>query len=216
LITTISDPGSTHNGKLSYAKELIKISASCGCNAIKFQLFPSSLNCPPNIPLPYKWFPELVQYGKDLHIEVFASAFDEMAIQLIKKHCKSIKFSYLMKDLHKTIKYNDFDKIYVSCDIMSINDIRTSTIIKKLYCIPAYPVQYIMDFEGLFPLFDGISDHTYGINQTFNAVRCGAKIVEKHITLDKNDIMCPDGRFALSPKNLEKMVIGIRGIECAY
>ena len=60
----------------------------------------------------------------------------------------------------------------------------------------------------------GYSDHTEGIEVPIAAVSLGAKIVEKHFTLDKN-LEGPDHKASLEPSELLKMVNSIRNIETA-
>jgi sialic acid synthase SpsE len=75
----------------------------------------------------------------------------------------------------------------------------------SFYCIPEYPVRYQVDFEGLFPMFDGLSDHTLGFRQTIRAAEMGAQFIEKHFQ-GNWDSSCPDGCFALKPAQLDEMV----------
>ena len=209
-VQIITDPGSCFLGKLEYAKELIKISVDCGADAIKFQLFK---NKPPNIELPYEWFPELVSYGYDLGIEVFASAFDTEAVVLITQNCSSIKFAYSVNpDKYWSASLCDhFKKIYISGDIMT--DFPVGDNVIKLMCIPEYPVKYTVNFEGIFPRFEGWSSHCLGVYQDFKAVLAGATVVEKHIRLESDEcLQVPDGRFALRPKELSDLVEGIRSV----
>ncbi len=58
----------------------------------------------------------------------------------------------------------------------------------------------------------GYSDHTEGISVDTAAVAMGAKVIEKHFTLDK-DLPGPDHKFSLNPYELKKMVECIRDIE---
>jgi N,N'-diacetyllegionaminate synthase len=60
----------------------------------------------------------------------------------------------------------------------------------------------------------GYSDHTLGIEIPIAAVAIGAKVIEKHFTLDKN-MEGPDHRASLEPSELKNMVIAIRNIEAA-
>ena len=60
----------------------------------------------------------------------------------------------------------------------------------------------------------GYSDHTLGIEVPIAAVALGAKIIEKHFTLDKN-MPGPDHGASLEPGELKKMVVAIRNIELA-
>ncbi|MCX6050948.1 MAG: N-acetylneuraminate synthase [Campylobacterales bacterium] len=60
----------------------------------------------------------------------------------------------------------------------------------------------------------GYSDHTLGIEVPIAAVAMGAKIIEKHFTLDKS-MHGPDHQASLNPQELKEMVKAIRNIEIA-
>lgn len=60
----------------------------------------------------------------------------------------------------------------------------------------------------------GYSDHTVGIEVPIAAVALGARVIEKHFTLDRN-MDGPDHRASLEPEELKAMVSGIRNIEKA-
>ena len=60
----------------------------------------------------------------------------------------------------------------------------------------------------------GYSDHTLGIEVDIAAVAMGAKVIEKHFTLDKT-MEGPDHKASLEPDELKSMVKSIRNIELA-
>ena len=60
----------------------------------------------------------------------------------------------------------------------------------------------------------GYSDHTLGIEIPVAAVAMGAKVIEKHFTLD-NTMEGPDHKASLEPDELNAMVKAIRNIEVA-
>jgi len=60
----------------------------------------------------------------------------------------------------------------------------------------------------------GYSDHTLGIEVAVAAVALGASVIEKHFTLDRNQLG-PDHRASLEPAELKAMVEAIRNIEMA-
>jgi N,N'-diacetyllegionaminate synthase len=60
----------------------------------------------------------------------------------------------------------------------------------------------------------GYSDHTVGIEVPIAAVALGAKVIEKHFTLDRN-LPGPDHKASLEPSELKAMVSAIRNIEQA-
>lgn len=90
-----------------------------------------------------------------------------------------------------------------------------------LHCTTEYPAPMeeinlrAMDTLGLaFGLSAGYSDHSEGITIPIAAVARGAKVIEKHFTLDKN-MEGPDHKASLEPNELAEMVKSIRLVEKA-
>lgn len=72
----------------------------------------------------------------------------------------------------------------------------------------------IRRMEKEFGVWAGQSDHTMDNYSAFASVALGAKIVEKHFTLDRNQ-NGPDHKISLEPQMLADLVIGIKKIEVA-
>lgn len=72
----------------------------------------------------------------------------------------------------------------------------------------------MLSMQKEFNVNVGYSDHTNGIEIPIAAVALGAKIIEKHFTLDKN-MEGPDHKASLEPEELKAMVKAIRNIELA-
>lgn len=90
-----------------------------------------------------------------------------------------------------------------------------------LHCTTEYPAPFqdvnlrAMDTLGTaFGLPVGLSDHTEGIAVAIAAVSRGAKVIEKHFTLDKT-LPGPDHKASLEPTELELMITSIRQVEMA-
>jgi len=66
----------------------------------------------------------------------------------------------------------------------------------------------------IFKLPVGYSDHTLGIEIAIAAVSLGAKVIEKHFTLDRG-LPGPDHKASLEPDELKAMVKAIRNVEKA-
>jgi N,N'-diacetyllegionaminate synthase len=60
----------------------------------------------------------------------------------------------------------------------------------------------------------GYSDHTQGIEVPIAAVAIGARVIEKHFTLDRT-MEGPDHKASLEPDELKAMVLAIRHVEQA-
>lgn len=90
-----------------------------------------------------------------------------------------------------------------------------------LHCVSNYPAHaedvnlYAMNtLKTAFGLSVGYSDHTLGIEIPIAAVAIGAKVIEKHFTLDRN-MKGPDHKASLEPDELKAMVKAIRNVEKA-
>ena len=90
-----------------------------------------------------------------------------------------------------------------------------------LHCTSQYPVPFesihlnvIRTMNDHFGLMMGYSDHTLGIEISSAAVACGARIIEKHFTLDKT-MSGPDHLASIEPGELTQLVTHIRHVELA-
>lgn len=90
-----------------------------------------------------------------------------------------------------------------------------------LHCNTQYPTPFqdvnlraMQTLLTLKPAAVGYSDHTVGIEVPVAAVALGAKVIEKHFTLDRN-LPGPDHKASLEPGELAAMVRSIRHIEKA-
>ncbi len=88
-----------------------------------------------------------------------------------------------------------------------------------LHCTTEYPAPFAEVHLGsmhimhqAFGLATGYSDHTQGIAVSIAAVAMGAKVIEKHFTLDRN-MPGPDHKASLEPYELKQMVNSIRQVE---
>lgn len=93
--------------------------------------------------------------------------------------------------------------------------------ISILHCNTEYPtpmkdvnLKAMLAIQQHFEVKVGYSDHTLGIEVPIAAVALGAKIIEKHFTLDRT-LSGPDHRASLEPNELKEMVNAIRNIELA-
>ena len=95
--------------------------------------------------------------------------------------------------------------------------------ISILHCVSQYPtepqntnlntIKYLQKNYNQFTI--GYSDHTIGIATPVAAVAMGAKIIEKHITLDRR-MKGTDQAGSLGPDGINRMVRDIRVLEMAF
>ena len=88
-----------------------------------------------------------------------------------------------------------------------------------LHCISLYPtpidylhLKYIQTLQKKYKCEIGFSDHSNGYMASCLAVSLGAKIIEKHFTINKN-LPGPDHAMSLDPKELKIFVKKIRETE---
>jgi len=174
----------------------------------------------------------LFDYARDKGIKFMSSPFDEDAIDFLNKlgvdifkvgssDANNIPFLIKMAKKGKPIilstGMSDIKEIKESVDcILKINKKLT-----VLHCTTEYPCPYgqvnlnamgTMSRELGVPI--GYSDHTEGIEIPVAAFAMGAKVIEKHFTLDKH-MEGPDHSSSLEPKELAEMVTQIRNVEMA-
>lgn len=96
-----------------------------------------------------------------------------------------------------------------------------ATDITLLHCTTNYPcpmtsvnLKAMLTLKEAFKIPVGYSDHTEGIEVPVAAVAMGAKVIEKHFTLDRN-MEGPDHLASTEPDEFKKMVESIRNIEKA-
>ena len=90
-----------------------------------------------------------------------------------------------------------------------------------LHCNSTYPapvqdinLNWINELKKIHKLV-GYSGHERGINISLGAIALGAKVIERHFTLDRN-MEGSDHSASVTPHGLFKLVSGIRELEQAY
>ncbi len=93
--------------------------------------------------------------------------------------------------------------------------------IALLHCVSNYPaapatvnLRAMATMSRAFRLPVGYSDHTLGLDVALAAIALGARILEKHFTLDKG-LPGPDHTASLAPEELKSLVKGVRTVESA-
>lgn len=104
-------------------------------------------------------------------------------------------------------------------DAVSVLEENGALDITVLHCNTEYPTPYedanlraMLDIAEVMGLPVGYSDHTPGWECDVAAVTLGARVIEKHFTLDKN-LPGPDHKASLDARELAAMVQAIRHTE---
>ena len=88
-----------------------------------------------------------------------------------------------------------------------------------LHCVSDYPtnlkdmnLKFMTKLKKIFNFTTGLSDHSPGILSPVIATSLGAKVIEKHVTLNKN-YYGPDHKTSITLKEFSKMIKLIRQTE---
>ena len=99
------------------------------------------------------------------------------------------------------------------------NDAGVSPGLAVLHCTVSYPTEpadanlsAIPDLATLGATV-GFSDHTIGIDAAVLSVALGARVIEKHFTLDKNHSDFRDHALSADPGDMKALVAGVRNAE---
>lgn len=193
----------------------------------------SQLEMLQKLELSFDDFRELKEYCRIKKIEFLSTAFDFDSIDFLKSLDMNIwKIpSGEITNLPYLIKIGNLNKqVILSTGMSTMEDIKAAiTALRKngsgeitvLHCTTEYPTPYedvnlnaMNTIKKEFNVSVGYSDHTRGIEIPIAAVAMGAKVIEKHFTLDRN-MEGPDHKASLEPDELKAMVSAIRNVESA-
>ncbi|RVE75649.1 hypothetical protein OJAV_G00000890 [Oryzias javanicus] len=181
----------------------------------------------------HEQYRELQRYAADVGIFFTASGMDEMAVEFL--HEINVPFFKVGSGdtnnfpyLEKTAKKGR--PMVVSSGMQSMETMRrVYRTVKEhnpnfaiLQCTSAYPLEpedvnlrVITEYQNEFPDIPiGYSGHESGINISVAAVALGAKVLERHITLDKS-WKGSDHEASLEPSELAELVGSVRLVERA-
>lgn len=180
---------------------------------------------------PKEWLSELVPYAKKRGLVPVATAHSrDGAVFIQESGCSAIKIASMDFNnkpvLQQIVESTDLPVI-LSSGMSNLDDIdQTLSWIGKnrkkialLHCVSNYPPKpeelhlgNISYLKRKLNIPVGFSDH--GITQVSSiaAVALGASIIEKHITLDRNQTG-PDHSFSTEPLEFKELVSAIRSVE---
>jgi N-acetylneuraminate synthase len=176
---------------------------------------------------------ELIKYCEVRKIKFLSTAFDLDSLGFLKE--LGIRLFKIPSGEITNLPYLELvaqyaDEIILSTGMCTMDEIEdavralkklTQVKISVLHCNTEYPTPYkdvnllaMLEIGRALNVEIGYSDHTLGIEVPVAAVALGAKIIEKHFTLDRT-LPGPDHIASLEPDELKNMVTAIRNIELA-
>ena len=180
---------------------------------------------------------ELIQTCNSYQIEFMSTAFDTESLAMLRDlgAAKNLKIPSgeitNFPLLRKFCEY-DFDQVFLSTGMANLGEVeRAIDLLMErgverekiilLHCTTEYPASYeeinlnaMLTLRHAFQTDVGFSDHSDGLEAPFAAVALGAKVIEKHFTLDRN-MEGPDHLASIEPNTLRALVQGVKKVELA-
>ncbi|UCF14548.1 MAG: N-acetylneuraminate synthase family protein [Phycisphaerales bacterium] len=217
----------------TFSAETIASQADIPLTRIDFAGASSPYELFKKIELPREWQKDLFTYASEKGISFLSTPFDEEAVdQLLDIGIEAFKIASfelnhfpLLRHVAQTGRpvllstgMATLDEIEEALDLLEKEGCRS---VALLHCGIGYPLDFadvnlraMSTMSQFVPCPVGYSDHTFGIAVSLAAVARGARLLEKHFTMDRQ-LSGPDHPFALEPQELSEMVRSIRCIESA-
>jgi N-acetylneuraminate synthase len=177
---------------------------------------------------PWDWHPELQEIAHDLGLDFFSTPFDASAVEFLENLdvpvYKIASFENVDLPLIRRIAKTGKPTI-MSTGMATLGEIDEAvrayrdaggTELALLACTSSYPappeemhLRRIPHLAETFDVVPGLSDHTLGTEVPVAGVSLGARIIEKHLTLSREE-EGPDSDFSLEPDEFAEMVDTVR------
>lgn len=173
---------------------------------------------------PWEWHKQIFDHAKKLGLMAFSTPFDESAVDFLEDlGVQAYKIaSFENTDLPLIKKVASKNKpVIISTGAANISDIDLAVKTLRsngcneiilLKCTSTYPstpentnILTIPHMSQLFNCQVGLSDHTMGIGVSVAAIALGARVIEKHFTLSREDGGV-DSAFSIEPHELKNLV----------
>ncbi|MDP4267481.1 MAG: N-acetylneuraminate synthase family protein [Bacteroidota bacterium] len=182
---------------------------------------------------PREWHEEIAGYCNDIGIHFSTSPYDFEAVDLcmkldvpfIKIGSGDITWLEMIEYIAKKNKpiflaTGDATMSEIDDAIRTIESTGNKNLV-LMQCITNYPskiesanINVLKTYEKAYNILTGYSDHSPGLVVALGAVALGAKVIEKHFTLNKSDIG-PDHPHSMNVTEFKTMVDCIHELESA-
>jgi N-acetylneuraminate synthase len=179
---------------------------------------------------PWEWHAPLFDAARERGLACISSAFDQSSldflVQLGADAIKIASFELVHVPLIEAAARTGLPVI-VSTGMGSVEEIDDAVAALQrgdasdftlLKCTSAYPakeddanVLTIPDLQARYDCPVGISDHTLGPYAAYGAVALGATMIEKHLTIARDDGAL-DSAFSMEPAHLKELAEGTRRV----
>ena len=237
----IAEVGNNHEGDFGRAKDLLHAAVEAGVDAVKFQtITPTKLVTADQVDritqlnrfrLDPDQFAELSALADQAGVAFLSTPFDLDAVDQLDSIQQLFKISSgdnTFDDLVRKVASKGKPTLIstggmAQDDITRLHDVFAQAgdaALVLLHCISLYPTSpahaQLWRIKWLFDTFSdltiGYSDHTLGVEACKTAVALGARVLEKHFTLDKNQSEFRDHQLSADPAEMAQLVRECRDV----
>jgi N,N'-diacetyllegionaminate synthase len=241
-VFVVAEAGVAHFGSVEKAMALVDMAVRAKADAVKFQVFKTEeliskesqdwIERLRSKELPFEAFRRIQHYCHEKGIIFYATAHEESSLEDLDKlnvpvykigsgEVENWPFLREVASRKKPVILSTgmYTKEHIRQALKIFAD-EGNLDLAVLHCVTQYPtpasevnLRAIEMIRSDFDVIVGYSDHTEGFHFPLAAVAAGAKVIEKHISLDFNIPNAQDWKVSCGPKDLQVMVRQIKEIE---
>lgn len=241
----IAEAGVNHFGKIDKAKQLVDTACAAGCDAVKLQHYSTDLLVGPTAPewrtrlrskeLSDSAILEIRDYCVSRDITFLCTGHEERALSFLVMEAQvpaiKIGSGEIENDPFLTLAGSYGIPVILSTGMYNLDQVRHAVSILLeagcrdlaiLHCVTSYPtapdavnLAAMSQIREFFSGPVGYSDHTVGTAIPLAAVALGAKVLEKHITIDLDVPDAQDWKVSTTPDTLPQFIQEVRNVEAA-
>ena len=238
-VMLVAEIGNNHEGDAARAEEMVRAAAAAGADAVKLQTFHADRFVSPSderrfaqlsrFQLPDEVVVRLAEVARLSGVAFISTPLDLPSVDLLEPLVDALKIASGDLDFYPLLRrvaatdrplilssgVSDLARIHRALD-----EVGPREDIAVLQCTSAYPAPPADAHLRAIPWLAerlarpiGFSDHTVGLDAAPLAVALGARIVEKHFTLEGIESEFRDHELSLTPPQLTELARRIRAAE---
>jgi N,N'-diacetyllegionaminate synthase len=234
-VALVAEIGNNHEGDPDRAREMVRAAAGAGADAVKLQTFKTERYVQPSderrfaqlrrFELPDEVVVELAGLARENGAAFMSTALDVPSVDLLEPIVDAFKiasgdldFIPLLRRVAATdrpivLSSGVSDVARIQRGLETVREVRGNVDdVAVLHCTSAYPapaedarLNAIPFLAAELPVPVGLSDHTVGLDAAPLAVALGARIVEKHFTLEGIESDFRDHALSLTPPEMAEL-----------
>jgi N,N'-diacetyllegionaminate synthase len=241
-VLIVAEIGNNHEGNFEVACRMVEAAADTGVDAVKFQTFQTRLFTSTADPARFErlskfeltqgQFAQLEQLARSRGLIFLSTPLDLASARFLEPLVDVFKIASGDNNFWPLIDFvcGTGKPVIISTGLADLAHVQKVVEVARaagaesrlalLHCVCAYPAPAAELNLRAIPMLArelecpiGWSDHTLGPDACLAAAALGARIIEKHFTLDKNFSAFRDHQLSADPAELKRIVEGVRLVE---